>query len=56
MDAIKEFFGFLINTGTNTMIWDFVTNNAILLGAVAAVTPWTWDNRLLDLIKGRNKE
>ena len=55
MNEIKEFFMWLVNTGTNKMIWDFVTNNAILLSAVAAITPWTWDNRLLDMIKGKKK-
>lgn len=56
MDTIKEFFTFLVNTGTNQMIWDFVTNNAILLGAIAAITPWTWDNRFLDYLKGKKEE
>ena len=56
MDALKEFFSFMVDTGTNTLIWDFVTNNAILLGAIAAVTPWTWDNRFLDYLKGKKND
>ena len=56
MESIKEFFSFMVDPGTNTLIWDFVTNNALLLGAIAAVTPWTWDNRFLDYLKGNKKD
>ena len=56
MESIKEFFSFMVGTGTNTLIWDFVTNNALLLGAIATVTPWTWDNRFLDYLKGNKKD
>ena len=60
MEMLKEFATFIIDTGTNGMVYNFVTNNIILLGAIAAVTPWTWDNRFIDMVKnkisGKNDE
>jgi len=53
---VKETILWVINTGTNTAIWNFVTNNALLLGAVAAITPWTWDNRFIDYIRGKKND
>ena len=53
MDGIAKVFNFLVETGTNGIVWEFLTKNAILLGAIAYVTPWTWDNRLLDYFKSK---
>ena len=47
-------FNFMVTTGTDGYITSFVKNNVILcsiLGVIAYITPWSWDNKLYDKIK-----
>jgi len=49
----KEILMFLVETGTNGYILDFVENNFILLSIIVVATPFTWDNKILSSITGR---
>ena len=54
MELLNTIFNYLVNIGTDGVITAFVKNNVILcslLGAIAYITPWSWDNKLYDHIK-----
>ena len=53
--AVGAFFKFIIaymiTTGTNAQYVAFVLKNILLLGTIAYITPWSWDNKLMAYIK-----
>lgn len=51
METLLVIWMYLLNTGTNLAFIKFIMGNALLLGFIAFVTPWTWDNKVIEWLK-----
>ena len=49
--ALKVIWIYMLNVGTNAAFVQFVTGNVLLLGLVAYITPWKWDNKIVNWMK-----